>query len=830
MGDDSTTHSDTGVRPLVSIGLPVYNGQETIKRALGSLVDQTYENIEIIVSDNASTDRTLHLCKRILRDHPKARILEQPTNCGPHANFAAVLDAAQGEFFMWAADDDSWHPDFVRRMMDELQSNPSACVAMCGTDLRDEAGKRIDVIRFEGRADPNGLPPSRLGALVLTPRKYNYFIYGLYRTEILRKGMKTFPPVLGGDRIFVAQFAIGHRFRYVDDLLYRRTDRPKHRDGYKREEAKAEVRFGQVKAFARTIAASEVLPLWRKFGLPLYTLLYARFVYRKQLAQADKSLATLQRRVIEALRNRGWMVGSAAAALMGVALGGSLSGLAPATWSGPLAAGLALIAAGMLLALRSELRAQRGLINSVSRDLRGVGKTLALEHRQASNWRAEHLNALGARLDEAIRGLASRLEERTDALRNDLGEDTRITLERELATVLERSAEQLQRAIREAVDPLFKTRLRPMLAEAADLIRARIGEDDQHRLETSGRSIMREDLHAEIDARLAEATTELRRAIETQAVQTHRQLTAPALAEFADLIRSRVGGDSSSYLRERILPAVSGIADVVRERVAEDTRAQLERIVGAASSDGERGLEERLARIERELKYATDLLLSPPDSLDGQLEAPGLDFDGNRRNLIRKEIKFARLLQQSRIRELGLHEIFPGIDEVTAPIGALQAGGSGATDMLLVCAMAKLRSARSILVLGARDDRAIKALAQASPRSRLTALDSPAEAQGWYDFVIVASEHGESHTDVAFRMLTPGGVIVWRDFAARSERLAEFVRDFTTAGRPLFRISRTSLLLHIDGVDPFEFQPAPPERAPEGLARSPRSAEQIHHD
>src|SRR4051812_8584622 len=103
--------------PLVTIGLPVYNGAPTVKRALLSLINQTYPNIQIVVSDNGSTDNTVAIVQRVLRRHPNWSVIEQPVNRGALANFDAVLQAADSPYFMWAADDDIWRPTFVARMI-----------------------------------------------------------------------------------------------------------------------------------------------------------------------------------------------------------------------------------------------------------------------------------------------------------------------------------------------------------------------------------------------------------------------------------------------------------------------------------------------------------------------------------------------------------------------------------------------------------------------------------------------------------------------------------------------------------------------------------------
>lgn len=92
--------------PLVSIGIPTYNGSHRIIRALSSLWKQGYPNLEIIISDNCSTDNTQEVMDNICKDHPEIRYYRQPKNIGMMPNFRFLLSNASGKYFMWLSDDD----------------------------------------------------------------------------------------------------------------------------------------------------------------------------------------------------------------------------------------------------------------------------------------------------------------------------------------------------------------------------------------------------------------------------------------------------------------------------------------------------------------------------------------------------------------------------------------------------------------------------------------------------------------------------------------------------------------------------------------------------
>lgn len=109
--------------PKISIGMPVYNGEKTIREALDSLLTQTFTDFELIISDNASTDGTEAICREFVKKDPRIRYLQQPENRGGAANFWFLLDETQGEYFMWAACDDIRSQDFLEINYDFLRRN-----------------------------------------------------------------------------------------------------------------------------------------------------------------------------------------------------------------------------------------------------------------------------------------------------------------------------------------------------------------------------------------------------------------------------------------------------------------------------------------------------------------------------------------------------------------------------------------------------------------------------------------------------------------------------------------------------------------------------------
>jgi len=108
-------------RPLVSIGMPVYNGEKFICGALDSLLVQTLVDFELIISDNASIDATESICRNYAEQDSRIRYIRQCKNLGSSANFQFVLNEASGEYFMWAACDDKWSLDWIEKLHQAIE-------------------------------------------------------------------------------------------------------------------------------------------------------------------------------------------------------------------------------------------------------------------------------------------------------------------------------------------------------------------------------------------------------------------------------------------------------------------------------------------------------------------------------------------------------------------------------------------------------------------------------------------------------------------------------------------------------------------------------------
>lgn len=172
-------------KPRVSIGMPVYNDVRFLSEALSTLLCQTFADFELIISDDGSTDGSEAVCRKYEGVDQRIRYVRQPSNHGIAWNMKFVLQEARGEFFMWAADDDRWHPTFIETLMNALLSHPEACCAFSPYNFIDEDGKPIE--EYAARAYDFS-SPSRLERLVKLCRYYDDgFGYALFRREWIQE-------------------------------------------------------------------------------------------------------------------------------------------------------------------------------------------------------------------------------------------------------------------------------------------------------------------------------------------------------------------------------------------------------------------------------------------------------------------------------------------------------------------------------------------------------------------------------------------------------------------------------------------------------------------
>jgi glycosyltransferase involved in cell wall biosynthesis len=169
-------------RPCVQIGLPVYNAAGTAARALESLLGQTTTDIEVLVSDNASTDGTTDVLAAWAARDSRVRVHREPRNIGAYANFGSVLARAEAPFFMWAAADDWWAPTFIECNLQFLLAHPDYVSSISQVQFEgvlEHLRPRMGTYSLDASAQAN------MRAFLWRPQ-FNSRFYALHRTPDLR--------------------------------------------------------------------------------------------------------------------------------------------------------------------------------------------------------------------------------------------------------------------------------------------------------------------------------------------------------------------------------------------------------------------------------------------------------------------------------------------------------------------------------------------------------------------------------------------------------------------------------------------------------------------
>ncbi len=128
---------------LVSIGMPTFNGISHIRKAIDSLLSQTYRNFEFIISDNASNDGTSEVCQEYARKDGRIKYIKQKKNISGADNFNFLLQQAKGEYFMWASDDDVWGSRFIEECVEKFNADKEIIMVFSNFANIDENGNII---------------------------------------------------------------------------------------------------------------------------------------------------------------------------------------------------------------------------------------------------------------------------------------------------------------------------------------------------------------------------------------------------------------------------------------------------------------------------------------------------------------------------------------------------------------------------------------------------------------------------------------------------------------------------------------------------------------
>lgn len=202
---------------LVSIGMPVYNGANFIREALDSILSQTYENFELIICDNASTDETEKICREYMSKDSRVRYYRSQQNLGATWNFNRVFELSSGKYFKWAAHDDLIAPDFLLKCVEVLERDPALILCHSQAKVIDDRGNVLQEYKVQLNTD-SPKPQERFHELL--HQHLCFPIFGLIRSSIL----KNIDPLMGNyshaDGILLLKFALLGRFYEIPEYLF----------------------------------------------------------------------------------------------------------------------------------------------------------------------------------------------------------------------------------------------------------------------------------------------------------------------------------------------------------------------------------------------------------------------------------------------------------------------------------------------------------------------------------------------------------------------------------------------------------------------------------
>ncbi len=209
------------MKPLVSIGMTVYNAGPFLRETLDSLLVQDYPNIELVISDNASTDGSSEICQQYAERDSRIRYFRNDENLGAVKNWNLALSHSQGEYFMWAADHDLWQPEYISHAVEILESDSEVVLVYSRCRMIDAEGKTLEHV--DDKLETRGKTQVNRYRHVLWNLKRCHMIHGVMRTGAL-KTLGGFPNTWAMDIALLGALSVVGSFARLDEEFYLRRE------------------------------------------------------------------------------------------------------------------------------------------------------------------------------------------------------------------------------------------------------------------------------------------------------------------------------------------------------------------------------------------------------------------------------------------------------------------------------------------------------------------------------------------------------------------------------------------------------------------------------
>ena len=276
-----------GAAPAVTIGIPVYNGERYLEEAIRSVLAQTRGDLELVISDNASTDRTAEICRDYALQDGRVRYFRNSANLGAAPNYNLVFAHARGRFFKWLAHDDLVTPRFAEKTTGALEGRPDAVMCNSVVSYIDSKGAPLGLYDTQlGKADVAS--PSQRLAHVTLPSHSCVDFFGMFRRSALA-GSLLHGRFHGADRALLAQMSLRGRMIQIPEPLVQMRE---HESRYTRSQLRAADRASWHDTCTR---GRVIFPTWRLY-----------IEYLKMVRTAE--LGSRERMRCYAVLARWWMV------------------------------------------------------------------------------------------------------------------------------------------------------------------------------------------------------------------------------------------------------------------------------------------------------------------------------------------------------------------------------------------------------------------------------------------------------------------------------------------------------------------------------------------
>jgi glycosyltransferase involved in cell wall biosynthesis len=244
--------------PRVSVGLPVFNGENFIADAIASVLGQTLTDIELVIQDNASTDRTAEICRDFAARDPRVRYFRNPANLGLAPNYNLAFQNSRGRYFKWLAHDDYLEPEYLEATARVLDARPEA--VMCNTVVRYIRGDRSTIGYYDsGLSHADAASPAARFAAMVLPSHSCVDFFGLLRREAMQDSL-LHGSYHSADRAFLAQMALRGRLVQLPQPL---SVMREHGDRYtRRKGTPAEI----LQWHDASVRSQIALPTWRLYA------------------------------------------------------------------------------------------------------------------------------------------------------------------------------------------------------------------------------------------------------------------------------------------------------------------------------------------------------------------------------------------------------------------------------------------------------------------------------------------------------------------------------------------------------------------------------------